>query len=115
GLGKSLDALDEHTAIPASVKDREVPRFGHGGPEPPEIMAAAFLSLWRADGYHFIATRVQAARQPPDVPAFSRSVGPFVYDDDRSAFEIAQVLEAAQFTLELGQRLIIVLAVDLHG
>src|SRR6185437_11598050 len=77
GFGtQSLDALDQHAAIPGAVEDREAPAAGNVPPESPQIRLSAFFLVGCRDGNHLVPTWIERARDSANAAALAGGVEP---------------------------------------
>src|ERR1700751_1806805 len=96
---KSLHPLNQNTSVPASIKNRDVPRLRHLSPESPKIMVSLFHVVWSSNGYNLVATGIQILSEPPDITSFSCGIPTFVNYYNRNAAKIDFMLQFANAVL----------------
>ena len=104
-----LQALHHYPAVPASVKNGDVPIFGQAGPEAPQIVPGLFVGLGAGHWVDLEAPGVQRPGQALDVAALPGRVPALVHDDHRHPLAVQPVVEHPQLLLQLFQLLLIFL------
>ena len=67
---KAFHRLHHHSAVPAAVKNGNVPCFGKILPESPQIVPRLLMRLGARDRMHDVAARIQRAGYALDIPSY---------------------------------------------
>src|SRR5262249_19232506 len=111
--GEALDALDEHTAIPRSVKHHDLAVLRQSLPEALEVMQRFLALAGSGDAVHLETARIERPAEPANHAALAGGV-PSLEDDD-SAIRRSQIglLYALQRFLQVAEPTFVVCEVDL--
>ena len=109
---KTLDALDQHAAVPGAVEDRPVARRRQAVPEAPQVMAALLLGRRRPDAPDMDRFRLQRADDALDQAALAGGVPAVEADQDPAAGAQIVDLQVEQPVLELFELVFVVVLVD---
>src|SRR5437764_976276 len=82
-LGKTLDALDQHAAVPGAVVDRDVAAARNVAPEAPQVMVRALLVGGRRHRNHAEQPRIDRGDDAADRAALAGGVPAFEHRDRR--------------------------------
>ena len=91
-IAVNASSLDQDAAIPSSIKDSNVPGFGHLSPETPEVMVSFFNVIGGRDRHHFVSSRIEVFRQPTNISSFAGRIPSFVGDDYRNPAQVDLML-----------------------
>ena len=78
---EALDALDQDSAVPAAIVDREAPEPRQVTPEAPQVVMRAFLVVRCGNRDHAILTGVERLHDAADHAAFAGGVPPLEQQD----------------------------------
>src|SRR5262245_44578929 len=109
---KTLDALDQHAAIPGAVEDRPVARRRQAVPETPEVVAALLLGRRRPDAIDLDRFRLEPAHDTLDQAALAGGIPAVDADHDAAAGTQAVDLQVEQPILELLELVLVVVLLD---
>ena len=85
---KTFDPLNHHPAIPASIKDGDLPFFRQPSPEAPHIVVSFVIALRRRDRMDYVASWIKSLSHALDVPPLASCVPTFINDDDRTLLNV---------------------------
>src|SRR5437879_263177 len=104
----TLDALDEHAAVPRTVEDRDAAIPRHVSPETPQIGKRAFFLGRGRNRYRHILPRVERPGDSPDRAALARGVDPLEDQDQRALGEAFVPRKRGKLALMLFERAVVV-------
>ena len=100
---EALDPLHHHSAVPGSVKNRDMAVFWHGLPESPEIMMAFLRRGGRSCRTYQISSGIHWFCKPFDSAPFSSGVPAFESQDHRDPLTVQFTVKDLHTILKLFQ------------
>ena len=110
---ESLDAFDEHAAVPGTIEDADPTDTRNMPPEAPHVRLRTLLLSRRGDRDDLVLARIHGRRDAADAAALAGGIGAFEGQDQRVFLEFRVTQQLGQPPLPLGQLRLIGFLVEL--